>query len=121
MHGFALLFIGLALAGDPIELPKDVFEVQARAFDIPIQVNPNRRDTIERIRLFVSVDRGKTWKHAQDCQPTDEQVSFTAPKDGLYWFAVQTVLKDNKKEPAEKDLAASLKVYVNAERKALKP
>src|SRR5690349_6964017 len=103
MHGFAFTFLGLVLAADRIELPKDVVEVQQRDFAMPLLFDPNRLDTIERVGLFISEDRGKTWKHKQDCKPNEEQVTFTAPKDGLYWFALQVVLKDGKKEPAEAD------------------
>jgi hypothetical protein len=48
-------------------------------------------------------------------------VTFTAPRDGLYWFAVQTVRKDGRREPVNLDaLAPVRKVYVNTERKPVK-
>lgn len=90
-----------------------------RTFIIPFEVDP-RPEAIDRLRLFVSLDQGKTWKHAKDAKPTDGKFTYTAPKDGLYWFAVQTVLKDGKNEPEEKDFDASLKLYVNQERKAVR-
>jgi hypothetical protein len=121
MHGFALAFLGLAFAADPIELPKDVFEMDARELAFPVVCDPERRDKIARIRLYVSEDRGKTWKHHKDCKPTDELLPFTAPRDGLYWFALQVELKDGKSEPADvASLTPAMKIYVNTERKALK-
>lgn len=121
MHGLALAFIGLALAGDPIELPRDVEVIQTEQFAMPLLFDAARQAKIKRIRLFVSEDQGKTWQHQQDYQPTDTQATFTAPRDGLYWFTLQVVLKDGAKEPGtERDLAPSMKVYVNTERRAFK-
>lgn len=88
---------------------------------MPLLLDPARQAKIKLIRLFFSEDHGKTWQHQQDYDPTDKQVTFTAPRDGLYWFTLQVVLKDGKKEPANKrDLAPSMKVLVNTERRALK-
>ncbi len=121
MHGFTLAFFGLTLAADPLELPKDVQEIQTRRFAMPIGIDPDRRDEIEKIRFFVSEDQGKTWKHKRDYKPTDKHMIFTAPSDGLYWFAAQVMFKDGGSEPAElNDLVTARKVYVNTERRVLK-
>jgi hypothetical protein len=121
MHGFVLAFLGLALAADPLELPKDVYEIPTRMFAMPLRVNPDRRDKIEKIRLFVSEDRGKTWKQKKDYKPSDKKVIFTAPHDGFYWFAVQKVLKVGDKVPAElDDLIPAMKVYVNSKQRTRK-
>ncbi|HEV3257211.1 MAG TPA: hypothetical protein VG013_10050 [Gemmataceae bacterium] len=122
MHGFALVVLGLGLAADPIKLPRDVEEIQTQEFAMPLRFDPDRQGSVRQVRLYVSVDRGKTWRHEKDYKPTDKRVTFSAPRDGLYWFAVQVVLKDGKKEPAVRDnLAPAMKVFVNTERKALKP
>jgi len=121
MHGFAFMLLIPAFAAEPIEVPDDVAEVTTRTFAMPIRIAPDRRDRIERIRFFVSLDRGKTWKHKQDCKAVDGQVCFKAPKDGVYWFALQVVLKSGKREPSEVDnLTPAMKVYVNSERQAMK-
>jgi hypothetical protein len=121
MHGFALAFLGLALCADPVELPKDVEEIQSRQFAMPLNFDPSRQDTIQRVRLFVSEDQGKTWKHEKDYRASDKQVTFTAGRDGHYWFALQIDFKNGKSEPARIEaLAPAMKVYVNTERKALK-
>ena len=121
MHGFALAFLGLTLAADPIELPKDTYEIPTRQFAMPLRVDPDRADQIEKIRLFVSEDRGKTWRHKKDYKLSDKKVIVTACRDGLYWFAIQEILKDGNSEPAERDdLVPAMKVYVNSKRRALK-
>ena len=95
---------------------------ETRTFALPIAISPDIRDTIEKIRVFVSENQGKTWKHQKDCTPSDKQLIVTASHDGLYWFAVQTVLKDGTCDPAKRaDLVPAMKVYVNSEGRALKP
>lgn len=121
MHGFALSFLCLALATDPVELPSDTKEIQMRRFVMPFAINPDRKDAILRVRLFVSENRGKTWEHVKDYEPSDKQANFTAERDGHFWFALQVELKDGKREPEEKGaLIPAIKVYVNTEREALK-
>jgi hypothetical protein len=71
MHGLTLVFLGLALAADPIELPKDVQEIRAREFAMPLHVVLGLEDGYERVCLFVSDNRGRTWKHDRDYKPTD--------------------------------------------------
>src|SRR4051794_18009725 len=100
MHGFALAFLGLSLASAPVELPKDVDEVPSREFSIPLQFK-NGRDEIKQVRLFYSEDEGKTWKHHDDYGPKEQLLPFKATKDGMVWFAVQLVLKDGTRAPAD--------------------
>jgi hypothetical protein len=103
----------LAIAGDS-SLPKDVVEVQTRRIVIPVQVDPDRQQDIDRLRLFVSEDRGKTWLPLAECRPSEKQFSLAAPGDGLYWFAVQVLLKNGAPEPPKvTDLQPGQKVYVN--------
>ena len=120
MYGSVLALIGLMVGGEPIVLENDVVEIQFSKFKIPCRVDPSQQDKIATVRLFVSEDHGKTWKHAKDGTLTDSTFTFFASGDGLYWFAVQMMYKDDRRFPAElKDLAPALKVYVNTERKAL--
>lgn len=120
MHGFAPLFLAMVFAADPLELPKDVYEIQTKHFAIPFRVMPDYQDKIEKMRLFVSQDQGKTWKHKKDFRPNDKRVIYTPPHDGLYWFSLQVVLKNGERNPADlDDLIPNMKVYVNSEQKTL--
>jgi hypothetical protein len=122
MHGLALLLLGAAVPVGPTQLEAGVEEIQSKHFLMPLRIDPARGDEIEKVRLFVSRDRGKTWKHCRDYDTTAEHVAFSAPRDGVYWFAVQTVLKDGIIDPPDLGgLAPAMKVYVNTGRRALKP
>lgn len=114
MHGFALVLLSAALAADPVQWPKDVYEISERHFAMPLNHHSEGRGREKRIRLFVSTDMGKSWTHLKDVQPSDEKVQFSAPRDGMYWFALQIELKDRTL------LTSPMKVYVNSEGKALK-
>jgi hypothetical protein len=119
MHTVVLAFLGLALAADSDGLPKDVFEIHDRQFAMPLYTSADFRGRIERIRLYVSDDLGKTWTHAQDCKPGDEQATFSAPRDGEYWFALQVKFKDGKSEPADlATLTPGMKVRVKTGQKS---
>ena len=112
MCGFAVAF-GFALLGNP-ELPKDVIQNRTRDLQIPFAV-AEEQDKIKKLRLFVSEDRGKTWKRVMDREGNSGLFKFTAERDfQQYWFAVQCHYKDGKIEPPEtKQLRPSLKVYIN--------
>jgi hypothetical protein len=123
MHGPALLLVGLLACGEPIERTPGVEEVGSPSFLMPLTFDPSRLGEVEKVRLFVSEDSGKTWQHREDYATTAREVSFLAPRDGLYWFALQAVTKAGKQEPADvKDLTPAMKVLVRTERRAaLKP
>jgi hypothetical protein len=120
MHGLVLLLAALGTGGDKVELPKDVLEVKDRYFAVPMNINKERKADIETIRVFVSENRGKTWKQSRDYKPADKQLVFAATRDDLYWFAVQIVKKDGTLIPAtEAEFLPAMKVYVNTTGKAV--
>jgi hypothetical protein len=121
MHGFAFALLAVVCASEPIELEKEVVEIQQRELHIPLLFDPEKGKGIERIGLFVSTDRGKTWKHYKDWRTDKDKLVYPAPADALYWFALQIVRKDGKKDPPNvKGLGPSLKVYVNSEKRPVK-
>jgi hypothetical protein len=121
MHVGVLLLVGLTVSADPPELEKDVSEIQTLKFAIPIRIDPDRKGEMAALRLYMSEDRGKTWTHVADYEPKDQDAVFSAPHDGLYWFTVQVVRKDGKKDPPDLDKSTPAgKVYVNSERRVLK-
>jgi RNA polymerase sigma factor (sigma-70 family) len=84
--------------------PDDTKVFNTRMFKIPFQVAPSRNDVVH-VRLWVSTDKGKSWRvglqHAcsGNGDPLAKAFIFTAPKDGLYWFAVQSVSRDEAADP----------------------
>jgi hypothetical protein len=86
-----------------------------RQFAIPFQFDNaelSRLGTTE-VRLYVSVDRGGTWQHVQSVAPRTRKFYVRAPRDGIYWFAVRTVGKDNQEHPAGNRIEPELKVTVD--------
>jgi hypothetical protein len=74
------------------------------------------------VKVHVSDDFGKKWRHFKDLDITAQDVALTAPKDGVYWFAIQAESKEGLLDPlTTKDLKPAMKVWVNSERKSLKP
>jgi valyl-tRNA synthetase len=120
MLELALAFLGFGLAPDSVQLSSDVVEIDARQFIVPFAFDDHRHE-IKQIRLFVSVDLGKTWKHVKDCKRSEKRVEYSAPRDGQYWFAIQVEGKNGKSEPSDvAELTPGMKVYVNTERRELK-
>jgi uncharacterized protein (TIGR03067 family) len=111
---FQVLLVGPILFL-PIVLEPDVIEFPGAEFRIPYLTRADAKAKADHFRIFVSTDQGKTWKHENDIKPGDD-LKFQAPKDGLYWLAVQTVWKDGQMSPMEVR-SASLKVFVNTQRR----
>ena len=104
--------VSTAQAPDPT-----VFTLKNRAFRVPVQVESRRQD-IEQILLYVSIDKGKTWTETAVIGPDEEWFRCIVPADGSYWFAVQVALKNKTKEPAEtRLLQPALKVEVQTPKK----
>lgn len=121
MNGFTLTLFAVITALDPITIASDVEEIQTSDFTMPLVFQPEARANIERIRFFVSMDRGKTWNHRKDFKSSDDRVVFNAHRDGEYWFALQVSLKNDANSPANlADLFPSQKVYVNTERRPIR-
>lgn len=79
----------------------DTLEVNTREMTLPVQVNPDQRALLKQLHLWVSTDQGKTWQLAVTITPDDKGFRYSAPKDGLYWFVLQTVSNDGKAEPSD--------------------
>jgi RNA polymerase sigma factor (sigma-70 family) len=88
--------------------------INERNFCIPINTDSSRRGDLECLRLFVSSDKGKTWKLVDEITPERKSFTFTAPADGIYWFTVESVAKNGTKSPEDLRAASvQLKVMVD--------
>lgn len=110
--GLGLVLGPLAHAAPP---KAQVLWSQNRQFRIPVTVQPENRNVVKELFLWVSDDSGYTWKKSTRATPDDPEFAFRAPRDGEYWFAVQTLdikgkLYPNGDMPAE----PSLKVIVDS-------
>jgi RNA polymerase sigma factor (sigma-70 family) len=75
------------------------YTVNAPKINIPIKVANKSRDNIQELNLYVSEDKGVTWKRAVTIGATMNAFPFNAPSDGVYWFKLQVVHKDGSAEP----------------------
>jgi hypothetical protein len=98
----------------PDVLDSDVIESYDRNFKIPFQINRGQPN-VSAVRLYVSEDRGVSWKVADEKTAAESAFAFRAARDGLLWFAAQTIAQDGTQKPADvKQLRPDLKIYVNA-------
>lgn len=59
--------LALLLAQPPAQVPsappaEEIDRSDSRHFELPLRVNPARKDEIEEIHLFASWDKGRTWE-----------------------------------------------------------
>jgi hypothetical protein len=114
----AVLALSLVVSDRLIPLEAGVIEMPARKMAIPILLNKDRMNEVDKMNFYVSTDRGKNWKLHGEYKPTDIEALFEAPRDGSYWFALLIVFKDGHSEPANAhNLQAGQKVYVNTQRR----
>lgn len=88
------------------------------AFRIPLNLTPQDRQKCKAIRLYVSMDEGKTWVRHSDGRPDMNLVTFRAHKDGSYWFTLSVVNPDDTQDPAEDEIGnvePGLKVIVDTQ------
>lgn len=86
-----------------------------RHFRIPFQTGPAPKP-LRQLNLYVSADQGRTW-HPSTAAATDQgHFRFLTERDGLYWFAVQTIDQDGAAHPAVMTNAQpSLKIIVDTQ------
>jgi hypothetical protein len=90
-----------------------VYQTGQRSMLIPFVVSEAHRDEVKQVYLYASTDLGKTWERIGKADPDEKTVSFTAPRDGLYWFSTQLLYKDGRHEPSDaKDLTPLMKVRI---------
>ncbi|HEV3237549.1 MAG TPA: hypothetical protein VGZ25_11210, partial [Gemmataceae bacterium] len=85
--------------------------IRNRSFSIPFSATPGARP-IKEVRLYASEGPGSVWKIEGNALPSDKMFRFTAPRDGLYWFTVQTIDVDNRAYPARLDQAEVLQKVI---------
>jgi hypothetical protein len=91
----------------------DTLYVNHRQFALPYEISPARRQTVERVALFLSEDKGRTYRQALVRRPDDEKVFRPClERDGTYWFVVQVQTADAA-EPADVKVAPHQTVCVD--------
>jgi hypothetical protein len=110
-----LVLVGAAVAQGADDVR--VSPTKDRTFRIPFQTQPGDR-RLREIQLYYSMDQGRTWRQYATATPDQGYFQqFTAPQDGMYWFAVRTVdLQGRINPPTDDGLRAGLKVLVDTQR-----
>jgi hypothetical protein len=97
-------------------------EFATRDVRLPTGSDPDRVKGWDKVRIYVSSDRGKTWASAGEYAPSASEVRYQAPRDGEYWVAAQFVRTDGRAEPAGPEgLTARWKVRVETTRPSVRP
>ncbi len=77
----------------------DVWNMNQKAFQIPIRFDAQRRAEIRELDLYVSHDQGQTWNMEGKATPEKEFFPYTAKEDGAYWFTVAIIDQKGRQEP----------------------
>lgn len=106
---------GNAAQGQTPETVQPVYTNKTR-FRIPFRYDATEMQRIgaKEIRLYLSSDRGQTWRLSRQANPQAGKFDFQAPSSGEYWFAVRTLDGRNQLYPPTKVLTAGLKVVVDS-------
>jgi len=97
------------------ESASDVIYSRFHHFRIPFQAGAGDQ-RLKQLQLFYSTDQGRTWQPDAIAPPQQRHFRFQSEKDGLYWFAVQTMDQEGRYYPQSMDGAQpSLKVIVDTQ------
>lgn len=107
-----LLLAPSAVFAQPLDEAK-VFPSKERTFRIPFQPQTGEQ-RLREVHLLYSTDQARTWRAYATSAPDQGYFQFTAPSDGLYWFAVRTIDQQGRAYPLRDiDLRAGIKVMVD--------
>jgi hypothetical protein len=112
----AALMAWALLASRPEKaMAQQSYYAEQPSFVIPVIPDPSDRRT-SAILLHVSEDYGKSYQYVATASPNQRGVPFKAPRDGWYWFAVQTQDSTGQLNPASMSAAQpALKVCVDTQ------
>src|SRR5262245_14224396 len=79
----------------------DAVPINKRNFKIPILIEPSKRPQIKLLKLFVSNDQGQSWGESATRTPDQDNFTFYAPFDGVYWFTVAVVDQQDRQIPPD--------------------
>ncbi len=117
----AAIVVASALTSHPTkaqsELPAETaprIYHKGRNFRIPFNLSPEGKDRVKEVHLLVSDDLGQHWAARSKTYPDHPTFTFRSPRDGEYWFAVQTITRDGRVSPRQDEtVEPNLKVVVD--------
>jgi hypothetical protein len=92
--------------------PRKIY-TKTMEFKLPIQMEPETRNSLREVRLFVK-SGGGDWVQQEVALPTATHFLHRVPQDGEYWFTLVTVDKAGRQDPANINAAPpALRVVVD--------
>ncbi|MDW8222491.1 MAG: hypothetical protein RMJ82_06040 [Gemmatales bacterium] len=67
--------------------------------NVAIPVRCDKPELVNRLQLYVSADQGKQWHLYASVPATQQEVTFVAPGDGVYWFDLVVHHSNGEIEP----------------------
>lgn len=103
MNVTALALLGLVTTLGQPALPdaQDIQVTKVRTHKLGVNYKPERKKDIQEARLFISRDQGQTWELAQTIPPAQDEFTFAAKSDGLYYISMQLVFLKGPAEPPD--------------------
>lgn len=96
-----LAILSAILGAPTLGYADDVVYLKQPVFQIPIQVASSRVSDIKELQLFVSTDRGQTWRMVRTARPSQQAFTFRAQADGEYWFTLAYIDQEGRSEPED--------------------
>ena len=81
--------------------PADVVYLNQLGIKIPLDIRSADRQHIKELHLYSSTNEGKTWEQQSVIPADQDSFKFYAPRDGLYWFAIDVVDHEGKHNPPD--------------------
>ena len=95
--------------------PGDLTYSRQPVFRIPFQTDPGER-RLKQVQLYLSTDLGQSWHPYANVPPEQHFFTFTAERDGVFWFSVRTVDTEGRGYPVGMEGARpGLKVCVDTQ------
>lgn len=97
-------------------IPTGAIYTSKTRFRIPFRYDPAEMQAIgaREVRLYVSRDRGASWRPGPSVAPSTGKFQFEANGDGEYWFIVRTVDSRNRLHPDGEFREPGLQVIVDS-------
>src|SRR4051794_8910629 len=86
-------------SGDVQSHEEPIIVSQTRRFHLPIIVAEGTRGKLKEFRLLAPTKKKNSWRTSPKAPADAKDLPFEAPKEGDYWFCVQTVDRDGKTNP----------------------
>lgn len=82
------------------QAPSDVFYTNKLNHRLPVApLDAARRQEVDKLLLFYSADRGKTWHKYAQIEPEKDAFAFFAQGNGEFWFRMATLDRRGKQDP----------------------